>query len=117
MATLHERLIGDGLPDNPAADESKMAIHAFIGALYEFALGELTGAEVASFFDLSASQQTQAQTLVALIQAAPNKTAFMRVFKDWLYLGETSTDARYLSQANLVARLQQEVTDQGGTPP
>ena len=117
MATLHERLIGNGLPFDGVGDESKMAIHAFMGALYELQRGELTGAEVVNMFTLSTAQTSQAQTLVALIAAAPNKVAFMRLFKDWMYLGETSTDARYLSTSNLVTRLQAEVTEQGGTLP
>ena len=117
MATLHERLIGENLPSNPAADETKIAIHAFLGALHEFTRGKLTGGEVVSMFSLSAAQQTNALTLKALIDAAPDKTRFMRVFKDWMYLGETGTDARYLSAANLLTRLQEEVTDQGGTLP
>lgn len=117
MATLFQRLIGKNLPVSQNPSEQKMAIHAFTGVINEWRRGKLTGAEAAAMFSLDAGQQADAQTFVALLNAAPNKIEFMRVFKDWLYCGETGIDARYESAANLVARLQTEVTDQGGTLP
>ena len=117
MATLHERLIGENLAGE---SEGKLAIHAFMGAIREYIANELTGAEFVAMFNLDAAQTTQANTLKDLIVAAPDDIKILRVFKDWLYLGETyrrHLDARYLSQANLVARLQAEVTAQGGTLP
>lgn len=113
MATLHERLIGQNLPESG----DKIAIHAFLGAIREYQQGYITGAEFIAMFSLTTGQQTAATVLKDLLNAAPDKTTFLRALKDWLYLGETETDARYLSQANLVTRLQGEVTDQGGTLP
>lgn len=117
MATLFERMIGQNLPSDGTASEEKLAIHAFAGALNEMRRGKLLGSEIAAMFNLDVDQQTDAIALHDLIVAAPEKTEFMRVFKDWLYLGETQTDAQYLVQANFVTRLQTEVTDQGGTLP
>lgn len=110
MATLHERLIGDD-------DGEKIAIHAFIAALFEWQRGKLGGVDIAFMFELTTAQQNQALVLVGLLSAAPNKLEFMRVFKDWLYLGEDKRDSRYLDTTMLVDRLEEEVTDQGGTLP
>lgn len=117
MATLFERLAGVNLPVEPTVNETKLGIHPFSGALNELRRGKLTGADIANFFDLDAAQQTDAIALKDLIVAAPDRTEFMRVFKDWLYMAESGTDAQYLVQANFVTRLQTEVTDQGGTLP
>jgi hypothetical protein len=113
MATLFERLVGI----NTDATDDKMAIHSFCGALNELRRGKLTGGEIASMFGLDAAQQTDAVALKDLLVAAPDRIEFMRVLKDWLYLGEDDREPRYRVQATFVARLQTEVTDQGGTLP
>ena len=116
MATLFERLTGINLPqDSTNIAEQKMAIHSFTGALNEMRRGKFTGQQVATMYQLTGSQQTAAAALKELIVAAPQKTEFMRVLKDCLYLAECG-DA-YLTQAALTARLQAEVTGQGGTLP
>lgn len=112
MTTLHNRLIGVDVLEG-----EKIAIHAFVGAMYEWHLSKLTGIEMINFFTLDTGQQSQANVLKGLLNAAPNKLAFIRVFKNWMYLGETNTDSRYLSAILLNARLEDEVTDQGGTLP
>lgn len=113
MPTLHQRLIGDpGLGSN-----ENIGIHVFMAALHEWQRGKLTSAEVISMFGLDAGQQSQASVLKGLLNAAPDQTRFILVFKDWLYLGETRKDARYLYAATLNARLETEITDQGGTLP
>ena len=69
-------------------------------------------------FGLDTPQTGASIALKDLLVAAPDKTEFMRVFKDFLYLAETETDnTKYGTQALFVARLQDEVTDQGGTLP
>lgn len=113
MPTLHERLIGD--PD--LESNEKIGIHAFMAALHEWQRGKLTAAEVIILFDLDTGQQSQASVLKGLLNAAPDQTRFILVFKDWLYLGETLMDARYLSALQLNSRLEDEVIDQGGTLP
>jgi len=117
MATLFQRISGIGLSDSPLPEDRKIPIHAFIAAINEVRNGKITAGEFSGFFNLTASQQQDAITLRDLVIAAPDKMAFLRVFKDWLYLAETETDARYTSAANLVSRLQTEITDQGGTLP
>lgn len=114
MANLVERLVGQ-LTEAESAD--KIAIHAFMGAMNEWQRGKVTGAEVIAAFSLTAAQQTQATTLAGLWGAAPDKTRFMRVFKDLMYLGETNTHSRYRDISYIQTRLQEEVTDQGGTLP
>jgi hypothetical protein len=112
MATLYARLSGVGLIEG---EGGKIAIHSFIGALYDFQSGYLTGQQVVQIYNLDAAQTTQAQALKDLIAAAPNKALFMRVFKNCLYMAESGD--YYLTQPELIARLQAEVTDQGGTLP
>ena len=116
MATLHERLIGAGVLSD-VAGESKIAIHAYTGALNEFRRGKLNGADLVAFFDLVGDQQTDTILYKDLWQACPDKQEYMRIFKDWLYLGETSTDPLYLSGANFQTRLEIAVTDNGGAVP
>jgi len=118
MATLFERLIGLDLENEIDLPENeKLAIHAYTGALNEFRRGRLNGPQLVAFFDLNTNQQTDTIYWKDLWQAAPNNAEFMRVFKDWLYLGETETDSIYLVEANFVQRLEVEVTSQGGTLP
>lgn len=111
MASLFERLAGLNLNEG----DDKIAIHSFCGALYEYGTSNLTGQQVAQIYALDASQVTQALALVDIIQAAPNKALFMRVFKNCLYMAESGD--YYLTLAALVTRLQAEVVDQGGTLP
>jgi len=113
MATLFERLSGIGLTGEASGE--KMAIHSFCGAINELRRGKFTQAQVVAMFNLDAGQITTMTTLRNYIVAAPDKMAFMRVFKDCLYMAECG-DA-YLTQALFVTRLQTEITDQGGTVP
>ena len=114
MATLFQRLAGN----IPAGDtEKKLPIHGFTSGLNELRRGKLTQAEFATMFELSAGQQTAMLTLKDLIIAAPNKVEFLRVLKDVLYLAELNADSRYRTQSWVLGRLQDEVTDQGGTLP
>lgn len=115
MTTLFDRLVGLNLQDS----NGKMGIHAFCGAIDEFSRGYETGANIVSAFDLTEDQTGSAIALKAMIDAAPQPVVFMRVFKNWLYIGEMSTDpgSKYLDQAQFVQRLQNEIIDQGGTPP
>lgn len=115
MATLFERLTGIGLTGNEGVSDRKIAIHSFSGALNELRRGKFTGQQISTMYSLTAGQQTAAIALKDLIVAAPQKTEFMRVLKDCLYMAECG-DA-YLTQALLTSRLQTEVADQGGVIP
>jgi len=101
---LYTRLIGTELP--------KIRIHSFTSAMDEWARGFLTAQEVIGFFDLDASEQTQAQSLVSIYNQATDKVRFMRVFKDCLYLAEQ--ELAYTTQAEFVQRLNDEITAQNG---
>ena len=86
MSTLFERLSGIGL--DPDLGE-KIPIHVYSGAINELRRGKVTGVEIAAMFNLDASQVSDSIALKDLIVAAPNKTEFMRVFKDCLYMAES----------------------------
>lgn len=118
MATLFQRLIGKNLPEaSTIPAEHRMHVHAFTAVINEWRRGKVTAVDAAAMFSLDAGQQADALAFKDLLDAAPDKLEFMRVFKDWLYCGETSTDSRYENAASLLQRLQDEVTDQGGTLP
>ena len=114
MATLFQRLSG-GIPQGDP--DTKIRIHQFSAALNELRRGKLTAQEFALMFSLSAGQITAAQTLGALLGAAPNKMEFLRVLWDVLYLAERNADPRYRNQAWIVQRLQEEITENGGSLP
>lgn len=114
MPNLIQRLTGD-LTDAERFDGQRISIHSFSGAFNEWGRGKVTAGEVISAFNLDAAQQAQAAGLAALWTAAPDKVTFMRVFKDLMYLGGTNTHSRYRDISYIQARLQDEVTDQGGT--
>jgi hypothetical protein len=111
VASLYERITGLGL-DEPA---DKIAIHGFVAIVFEVQRGKVTGAEAATLFDLTQEQATQVQTFISYVQAAPDKLGFMRIFKDCAYLAELGL--AYTTQQDFIARLQDAITDQGGTVP
>lgn len=114
MANLVQRLTGDL---TEAESGQKIAIHAFCGAFNEWGRGKVEGTDVIAAFALDAAQSAEATVLAQLWVAAPDRTTFMRVFKDLMYMGETSLSPDYRNVAFILARLQEEVTDQGGTLP
>ena len=116
MASLFQRLIGKNLPEGGAADEARIPVHVFCALIHEYQRGKVTAQELIAALSLSGEQASDAQTFVGLLNTAPKPVEFMRVFKDWLYLGEVALDATYTSGSALLSRLQEEVTDQGGAP-
>jgi hypothetical protein len=124
MATLFERLIGINLPSTPAVDEVKMAIHAFDGCMNFLGIsvvgyGPVTGIQVAAWFDLNASQQTEMIYLKDLIQDAADvnvRSPFQRVNKDYMYNGEVNTAPQWQDENAYWATLAQVISDAGGTP-
>jgi len=115
MATLYERITGVGLGLSSEASEQKIAIHAFVAMVFEVHRGKFTGAESVAAFSLDAAQTADAQTFISYVNAAPDKLAYMRIFKDCAYLAETGV--AYITQQSFVQRLQEAITDQGGTVP
>lgn len=123
MADLWERIIGDNLDDNPAPGHEKIAIHSFWGMISEWDRGYETQANVLAAFNIQAGDQTtQASAIKSHINAAPQKTDFIRICKDWSYTGETTDPAapetsKYHVWASFETRMGDAVTDQGGTDP
>ena len=116
MPNLIERITGDLTIEEVLAGE-KMSLHAFCASLHEQQLGYTTVQEVIDAFTLTAQQQNQVSGLVGLLNAAPSKVRFMRVFKDLMYMGEGSIFPQYQDMATVITRLENEVVDQGGTLP
>jgi len=114
MPNLIQRLTGATLPED---SNEKIAIHPFLGALNEYRRGKITGPDIISAFNLDTDQTNQAVALKDLIVAAPQKTEFMRVFKDLMYMGEYGLNSNYTDISWVNSRLEEEVTDQGGTLP
>lgn len=113
MPTLYERLSGQNLGESGG----KIGIHAFLAAVFEYRRGKLTQAEVQAMFDLTAEQVADSEMFFLVLGLAPNQDRMMRVVKDWIYLAEANIDPRYNESANLFARMQEEVLDQGGNLP
>lgn len=118
MADLVQRLTGALTPADKVAGDTKLPIHGFVGALNEMKRGKLVKADVVAVFGLDTAQGNQLDTLVSLFQDSTEKTEFARVLKDVLYMGESnivinSVDFRVIATVN--TRLQNEITDNGGT--
>ena len=126
MANLVERLTGQLTPAEVLDPENnKLGIHAFVGALSEWERGHFTRASIVSIFNLSAAQENQLDSLKSLYVASTQKTEFVRVFKDLMFMGEANVivgnPSPFLSQYRDIAfvqqRLEDEVTENGGTLP
>jgi hypothetical protein len=107
---------GDGTPE-----DEKIAIHSFWGMVSEWDRGYEIQANVLATFNIAAGDQTtQAQAIKQHINAAPDKTEFIRICKDWSYTAENKGNAeaaKYRDFAQFTTRMADAVTDQGGTPP
>lgn len=64
---LIERLIGEGVPHNPAPGQERIPAHDFDGVLAEIDRGNMTLAQAATKFNLSAAEQTELSNLIAKI--------------------------------------------------
>lgn len=69
-------------------EDPKLPVHQFFGAMQEYALGNMTGAQAIAAFSLSPTEQTEAQTLLARIQADPNPRLRAQEFHLVLCLAE-----------------------------
>lgn len=120
MATLFERLIGINLPEQGAPEEQKMAIHAFSGCINFFGTGDITGQNIATWFDLVGEQVDDAIYLSQLAndaQAVDGRNRWMRVFKDFLYNGEWGTTVDpFQIELEWWIMLRSLITELGGTP-
>jgi hypothetical protein len=122
LADLYDRIVGNPiLRDSDDPQDTKIALHRFWGMLTEWGNGYETQANVIAMFDLAAGiQLQQGAALKAHFIAAPDKVAFIRVCKDWSYIGENNRAPeadKYRDAAQFLARLATEVTAQGGIAP
>lgn len=121
MATLFDRLIGLGIEDFPATpSDRKVAIHAFSGCINFYGTGDITGPNIATWFDLVGEQVDDAiymSQLATDAQDVGKRNGFMRIFKDFLYNGEWGTAADpFQDELTFWKFLRQAVSDGGGTP-
>lgn len=86
---LYERLAG--------LEQPKIAVHTFMSAMQEYMLGNMTGAQAATAFGLSAAEQTEALALRdrLLLESAQNANLARRLkaleFENVLILLEAQT--------------------------
>ena len=120
MATLFERLIGINLPENTVPEERKMAIHAFAGCLNFYGTGDITGPNIATWFDLVGEQVDDTIYLSQLATDAQDvggRNRWMRTFKDFLYNGEWGTTVDpFQTELEWWILLRSLITELGGTP-
>jgi hypothetical protein len=86
MATLFERIVSP--PLSPSAQETKIPIHGIRELLRELGRGNITGAEIATILDLSASQQTDLIAINTVANLASSKANFFDMLFGFLILGE-----------------------------
>jgi phenolic acid decarboxylase len=116
MTTLFQRLGKINLPAHQEVvvlSDQKIGMHAFTAAITEFFYDEFTGADVKAMFNLDDGQTIDAIRIKSLIQDAPDKVAFMRNFKNVLYL--TEGKYAYIVEAEFWTRAEGIVLQQGGT--
>lgn len=96
-------------PASPS--EVKIPIHGFCAMLLEWARGYVTGNDIATMFNLTASEITEGTWLKDQILAVPadKRGEFLRVFRDICYLAELQL--MYTTQAEMQTRVQSLVTD------
>ena len=123
MATLDlwQRIWGGGVEETSDPQDAKIAIHAFWGMAQEWDEGYETQSNVLATFNIASGAQTQqAQSIKQHLNAAPDKSKFIRMAKNWSYTAESYGNpeaAKYRVWADFEQRMADEVTDQGGTPP
>lgn len=96
---LYDRLIGLALP--------RISIHAFFSVMQEFALGNMTGAQAITAFNLDAGEQAEALTLKNVILAEPDsitKRLKALEFEQVLIIAQSQI-APYLTSADVKTRL------------
>ena len=100
---LVNRLAGIGdLETSP-----KLSVGAFWAHLYELANGFRTQAQIISYFNLDAAEQTELTWLIGRYNAKPNATAkakFIELINVIFYLAEAKVDG-YTTNAAIVARI------------
>ncbi|MEQ9643523.1 MAG: hypothetical protein RIM84_26120 [Alphaproteobacteria bacterium] len=104
MATLHERIV-DG---NELAGEDKIAVRTFAAALYYWAAGTHTRAQVIAAFAVTAEQETALDWLAARFAAASSNEIFLVLLEKAMILAEAGLggwddEATFVSRINALS--------------
>ena len=120
MPTIFERLIGINLEEgSQIPSDQKAAIHALGGCLNFYGQGDITGQNIAAWFDLVGEQRDDViymSQLAADAQAINRRTQWMRVWKDFLYNGEWGTAVvPFQTELKFWQAIRDVIVDNGGT--
>lgn len=101
--------------------DGKLPIHSTWGLIQEWDEEYETQQNVVAIINLAPGVQSQQALAVKQhINACPNKQAFIRMAKNWSYAAEfeeAPEAAKYRVWDNFLARMEAEVSDQGGVLP
>jgi len=116
MTTLFDRISGQNLPRGvqQEPEETRIPLHIFSALIHEHFAGNVTGAQLVNLLNLDEGQTADGVWLKQAILAAPDKSLFMRVFKNLLYLAEYSLTWQQVDETWFYNRLIAEVENQGG---
>ena len=82
----------------------KIPVHQFWAAMKEIHLGELTVAQVKSYFNMDAGDESDFDWLIGKYQASTDKPGFIELMHAIFMLAEGSTP-NYISNTDLTARI------------
>ena len=82
----------------------KIPTHQFWAAMKEIHLGELTVAQVKSYFNMDASDQTDFDWLISKYQASSNKPDFIELMHSIFMLAEVNSP-NYITTTDLTSRI------------
>ncbi len=98
---LIDRLAGIG-PDPEQVD--KLPVDTFYCCMLELAEGQVTKAQIVSYFSLDAGEETELDWIIAQYQAALDKPKYLEVLRTCFVLAESQIPL-YDSNAEITARL------------
>lgn len=104
--SLVDRLAGIA-PSPIPEDFRKLAVSTFWGCLYELAQGQVTKAQMVSYFELDATEEAELDWIIGRYNAQPNATAkakFVELMHVLFMLAESGVPG-YTTNADLVARI------------
>ena len=94
--SLLDRLIG--------IEEPTISVHSFWAGMVELSLGEITAAQLKTYFDLAGQDATDLDWLIGKYQASANKERFLELMHVIFLLAGMDTPG-YTTNAEIVARI------------
>ena len=82
----------------------KIPVHQFWSAMKEISLGELTVAQVKTYFNMDVGDQADFDWLIAQYQASANQPEFVELIHSIFMLAEVNTP-NYITTIDLTARI------------